>query len=175
MWLAGGLGLVVLELVTPSGFFILFFGLSALTVGVLARLDVAHRKVLVLTDGVKPNVFLSGRNLPNVHVMPYSDVSTYHILWSHTVLVESAALGEALAPIAEKEVAKVRVRKAAPKAETKAAPAAKAPAKKKAAAPKAEKAEKAPAAKKKAAAPKAEKAAAPKKTAAKPAAKKKGK
>ena len=145
----------------------------------LARLELTGKKVLVLTDGVKSNVFLSGRNLPNVHVMPYSDVSTYHILWSHTVLVESAALGEALAPIAEKEVAKVKVRKAAPKAETKAetkaAPAAKAPAKKKAAAPKAEKAEKAPAAKKKAAAPKAEKAAAPKKTAAKPAAKKKGK
>ena len=141
----------------------------------LARLELTGKKVLVLTDGVKANVFLSGRNLPNVHVMPYSDVSTYHILWSHTVLVESAALGEALAPIAEKEVAKVKVRKAAPKAETKAAPAAKAPAKKKAAAPKAEKAEKAPAAKKKAAAPKADKAAAPKKTAAKPAAKKKGK
>jgi large subunit ribosomal protein L4 len=133
----------------------------------LARLELTGKKVLVLTDGVKSNVFLSGRNLPNVHVMPYSDVSTYHILWSHTVLVESAALGEALAPIAEKDVAKVKVRKTTAAAE-------KAPAKKKAAAPKAEKAEKAPA-KKKAAAPKAEKAAAPKKTAAKPAAKKKGK
>jgi len=137
----------------------------------LARLELTGKKVLVLTDGVKSNVFLSGRNLQNVHVLPYSDVSTYHILWSHTVLVESAALGEALAPIAEKDVAKVKVRKAAPKAEA----AAKAPAKKKAAAPKADKAEKAPAAKKKAAAPKAEKAAAPKKTAAKPAAKQKGK
>ncbi len=134
----------------------------------LARLELTGKKVLVLTDGVKSNVFLSGRNLQNVHVMPYSDVSTYHILWSHTVLVESAALGEALAPIAEKDVAKVKVRKTA-------AAAPKAPAKKKAAAPKAEKAEKAPAKKKAAAAPKAEKAAAPKKTAAKPAAKKKGK
>ena len=36
----------------------------------------------------KPNVFLSGRNLPTVHVMPYSDVSTYHILWSDVVLIE---------------------------------------------------------------------------------------
>ena len=42
----------------------------------------ADQKVLILTDGVKPNVFLSGRNLPTVHVLPYSDVSTYHILWS---------------------------------------------------------------------------------------------
>jgi large subunit ribosomal protein L4 len=77
----------------------------------LARLDVANRKVLILTDGVKPNVFLSGRNLPNVHVMPYGDVSTYHIIWSDVVLVESAALGQAMAPVAEKELAKVKVRR----------------------------------------------------------------
>lgn len=35
LWLAGGLALVVAELATPSGFFILFFGAGALTVGVL--------------------------------------------------------------------------------------------------------------------------------------------
>ncbi len=39
MWLAGGLALLVVELATPSGFFVMFFGLGALTVGVLARLD----------------------------------------------------------------------------------------------------------------------------------------
>ena len=50
------------------------------------------KKVLVLTNGAKPNVFLSGRNLPNVHVMPYSDVSTYHILWSDLVVIEQGAL-----------------------------------------------------------------------------------
>ncbi|MDQ6636015.1 MAG: 50S ribosomal protein L4 [Gemmatimonadota bacterium] len=65
------------------------------------RLDVADKKVLVLTDGVKPNVFLSGRNIPNVHVMPYSDSSTYHILWSDVLLVEAGALGQTLTPIAE--------------------------------------------------------------------------
>jgi large subunit ribosomal protein L4 len=59
----------------------------------LAALDVAERKVLVLTDGVKPAVFLSARNLPNAHVMPYSDASTYHILWSDVVVIESGALG----------------------------------------------------------------------------------
>jgi membrane protein implicated in regulation of membrane protease activity len=37
MWIALGLGLLVLELATPSGFFIMFFGLGAVTVGVLAR------------------------------------------------------------------------------------------------------------------------------------------
>jgi inner membrane protein len=35
LWLAAGLALVVTELVTPSGFFIIFFGVGALTVGVL--------------------------------------------------------------------------------------------------------------------------------------------
>lgn len=82
-------------------------------VQLLARLDVAHRKVLVLTDGVKDSVYRSGRNLPNVHVMPFSDASTFHVLWSDVVLVESAALGEALSPVAEKEAAKVKVLKKA--------------------------------------------------------------
>src|SRR6478672_8464713 len=68
-------------------------------------LGIADNKVLILTDGSKQNVFLSGRNLPTVHVMPYSDVSTYHILWSDVVLIESSALGQSLSPIAEKEEA----------------------------------------------------------------------
>jgi large subunit ribosomal protein L4 len=95
----------------------------------LARLDVANRKVLILTDGVKHNVFLSGRNLPNVHVLPYGDVSTYHIIWSDVVLVESAALGQAMAPVAEKELAKVKVRRFVKRtAKESDAPAAEAPA-----------------------------------------------
>jgi large subunit ribosomal protein L4 len=61
----------------------------------LASLGVAERKVLILTDGAKPGVYLSARNLPNVHAMPYADASTYHILWSDVVVVESAALDRA--------------------------------------------------------------------------------
>ena len=41
MWLAGGLVLLVIELVTPSGFFVMFFGLGALTVGILERLGLS--------------------------------------------------------------------------------------------------------------------------------------
>ena len=41
MWLAFGLALVVAELATPSGFFIIFFGIAALTVGILTGLDAA--------------------------------------------------------------------------------------------------------------------------------------
>lgn len=43
LWVAGGLALVVAELATPSGFFIIFFGLGALTVGLLTGLDVMIR------------------------------------------------------------------------------------------------------------------------------------
>jgi large subunit ribosomal protein L4 len=84
--------------------------------GLTARLDVADKKVLILTDGVKQNVFLSGRNIPNVHVMPFTDSSTYHILWSDIVLVEAGAIGTTLEPIANEKPAPV-VKKARPAAE----------------------------------------------------------
>jgi large subunit ribosomal protein L4 len=128
------------------------------------RLGVGDKKVLILTDGVKPNVFLSGRNLPTVHVLPYSDVSTYHILWSDVVLIEAGAIGHTLAPIAEREPAPATIRKGPVKNPTKAAAAAKKAPVKKAAA------KKAPAAKKAV----AKKAAAKKPVAKKAAAKKKG-
>ena len=101
---------------------------TAAMINLIGRLDVADKKVLVLTDGVKQNVFLSGRNLPNVHVMPYSDSSTYHILWSDVVLVEAGAIGTTLEPMTEEAAAPRRERPAAP-AKTKAA-AKKTPAKK---------------------------------------------
>jgi len=89
-------------------------------VSLLAALGVTNKKVLILTDGPKPNVFLSGRNLQRTHVMPYADVSTYHILWSDVVLVESNALGYELAVVEEKPIA------ARPKPESKSRGAQKA-------------------------------------------------
>ena len=59
----------------------------------LGSLGIADKKVLVLTDGVNTNVYMSGRNLPRTHVMPYSDVSTYHLLWCDFVVVEASAFG----------------------------------------------------------------------------------
>jgi large subunit ribosomal protein L4 len=73
--------------------------------GLVGKMGIGEQKVLILTDGVKPNVFLSGRNLPNVHVMPYSDVSTYHLLWSDVVLIEGSAIGHTLSPIKEDPIA----------------------------------------------------------------------
>jgi len=138
--------------------------------GLIDRLGVADQKVLILTDGVKTNVFLSGRNLPTVHVMPYSDVSPYHILWSDVVLIESGALGQSLEPIAEERVAE-RPSRATKNVAAKKATKAAAPAAKKAAAKKAPAKKAAKPAKKKTSA----KRAAPKKSAAKKSTKKKGK
>lgn len=50
LWLAGGLALVVAELATPSGFFIIFFGAGALTVGVL--------KIFHLVDSLTAELLL---------------------------------------------------------------------------------------------------------------------
>ena len=52
-------------------------------------------KVLILTDGVKDNVVLSGRNVATILVRPFGEESTYDILWSGTVVVERTVLGEA--------------------------------------------------------------------------------
>src|SRR3954469_20079208 len=98
--------------------------------GLVARLAQAAKKVLILTAGIKENVFLSGRNLPNVHVMPYSDVSTYHVLWSDVVLIEAEALGEKLDVVEESAEVKAAVKKSAAKAEAKPVAAKKSAAKK---------------------------------------------
>ena len=39
MWLAGGFVLLLVELATPSGFFIMFFGVGAILTGVLTSLN----------------------------------------------------------------------------------------------------------------------------------------
>src|SRR5688572_396553 len=72
-------------------------------VALLDRLDLVGRKVLILTNGINQNVYLSARNVPDVQVMPYSDVSAYHLLWSDVVLVEGGAIGQDLEPVAETE------------------------------------------------------------------------
>jgi len=114
--------------------------------GLLDAMGLAGKKVLILTNGIKPAVYLSGRNIPTVEILPYADAATYHVLWSDAVVVERGALtGEAIEAPAVEAAAPVKKK------------AAKKPAAKKAA----------PAAKKKAAAPKTEKKAAPKKAAPK--------
>ena len=102
-------------------------------IALLDRLDLIDRKVLILTNGINQNVYLSARNIPDVQVMPYADVSAYHLLWSDVVLVEAGALGQDLEPVEETEPT-ARPRRAAKKPrQSKAAKEAKAAPKKKAA------------------------------------------
>src|ERR1700704_1680002 len=63
-------------------------------VELLGKLGVAEKKVLVLTAGAASsyNVYLSGRNIPDVHVMRFVDATAYEILWADAVVVELPAL-----------------------------------------------------------------------------------
>lgn len=121
---------------------------TARLVGLLEQVGAAGRKALLLTHGPKTNVYLSGRNVPNAQVLPYTDATAYHVLWADVVVVERAALagGEAVPAEATGEGRRAkaggRKAKAAPKAKAAAKkpaakkPAARKPAAKKAAAPK---------------------------------------
>jgi large subunit ribosomal protein L4 len=62
-------------------------------VELLARLGLEGKKTLLLTDGAKRNVYLSGRNLPETLVLPYAQATAYEVLWSDVVVVERPALG----------------------------------------------------------------------------------
>ena len=73
----------------------------------LAKLQLTDKKVLVLTAGGENsyNVYLSGRNIPDVQVMRFVDATAYEILWSEAVVVELSAFeqGGAAAKEAEEE------------------------------------------------------------------------
>ena len=55
----------------------------------------AEGNVLLLTDGNKPQVYLSARNIPGVEVRPFGEESAYDVLWADTVIIESSALERA--------------------------------------------------------------------------------
>ena len=143
---------------------------TAKLAGLLEAMGLEGKKVLILTHGIKKNVYLSGRNLPTVDVMPFADAATYHVLWSDTVVIERGAFTDELAAgtadLADDAPApKPANRPAAKKTSTRKTTATTA------AAPKARAEKKAPV--KKAATPKAEKKAPAKKAPAKKAAPKK--
>jgi large subunit ribosomal protein L4 len=141
---------------------------TAQLAGLLASLGLDGRKVLVLTAAANEAVYLSGRNLPSVEVLPYPEAAAYDILWSDAVVIEEGALtgvmpeplaGEPEAPAAAEAPKRAAV-KAAKSAKTVKKTEAKA-AKKSATKAKAAKKSTAKAAKK--SAPKAAKKPAPKK------------
>ena len=62
----------------------------------------AGGKVLILTDGVKQDLYLSSRNLASVRVLPFGDESAYDVLWAGTVVIEREAVDH-LADVAAAE------------------------------------------------------------------------
>jgi membrane protein implicated in regulation of membrane protease activity len=74
LWLVAGFVLLVLELVTPSGFFIMFFGVGALVAGALAATGLVTNaglhslvgEVVIPVEGIAPGavgrVSLRGSN-----------------------------------------------------------------------------------------------------------------
>src|SRR5881296_1197570 len=71
----------------------------------IKKLDATGKKVLVLTATDAHNVYLSGRNIPDVQVLRFADATAYEILWAQTVLVELGALEEGPAKPEKKEAA----------------------------------------------------------------------
>lgn len=57
----------------------------------LGKLD-QPGKILFLTHGVNRELHLSGRNLPEVRVIPFGTESAYDVIWSGSLIIEQAAL-----------------------------------------------------------------------------------
>jgi large subunit ribosomal protein L4 len=55
----------------------------------------AGGNVLILTDGNRPEVWKSARNLQGVQVKPFGEESAYDVLWADHVVIEVAALDRA--------------------------------------------------------------------------------
>lgn len=85
----------------------------------LEKLGVFEGKVLILTAGYRREVYLSGRNLPNVEVRPWSEESVYDIVWADQVVIEEDALGESAegATAAASDEASVEPEEVAPEAD----------------------------------------------------------
>lgn len=80
-------------------------------VALLEKLSLGTVRTLILTAGSKPAVYLSGRNAPNVSVLPFADATAYEILHAEAVVIESAALGAAEAEAAPAARKRTRTKK----------------------------------------------------------------
>jgi large subunit ribosomal protein L4 len=58
----------------------------------LSNIGVREQKVLILTEEVKRDVYLSSRNIPKVTVYPFKDVSVLDLLDADVLLIEDAVV-----------------------------------------------------------------------------------
>ena len=72
-------------------------------VDLFAALELEAGNVLILTDGMKKEVYLSARNLPGVEVRPWGDASAFDVLWSDVVIVEETAFTRGASAVSGEE------------------------------------------------------------------------
>jgi len=60
--------------------------------GMLSGLDLADKKVLLLTSEVNKNIYLSGRNIQKLKVMEARNATTYHIMNADCILIQKDAV-----------------------------------------------------------------------------------
>ncbi len=60
--------------------------------GMLSAIGADGRKVMLLTDGLNEVLYLSARNIPNVKLKPWGEMSAHDVLWADLVLIEAGAL-----------------------------------------------------------------------------------
>jgi large subunit ribosomal protein L4 len=58
----------------------------------LTKVGVGGKKVLILTEEVKKDVYLSGRNLPKVNIYPFKDISALEVLDADFLLIEDGVV-----------------------------------------------------------------------------------
>jgi large subunit ribosomal protein L4 len=100
---------------------------TKLLAGMLEKMGLEGKKVLVLANGQNRNLYLSGRNIPTARVMTFADASAYDVLWSEAVVVEQGAFSgeQGIGESGDQRPAKPAARRK-PVAKAKAKPAAKA-------------------------------------------------
>ena len=69
---------------------------------ILNALDLADKKILLLTGKTDLNVHKSGRNIPRVNIMEASKASTYNILNSQLLVLQKSAVKELVKPFRDK-------------------------------------------------------------------------
>ncbi len=61
-------------------------------VEILKALDLENKKVLLLTDETKKNLYLSGRNIPKFAILEARNAATYHLLNNQVILFQKSAV-----------------------------------------------------------------------------------
>jgi large subunit ribosomal protein L4 len=59
---------------------------------ILRLLNLDNKKVLLLTDSTKENIYKSGRNIPKVNIVEAEKASTYDLVNNQVLLIQAGAV-----------------------------------------------------------------------------------